>query len=80
MEDLSKINRIVLTGDKKIIDMKYDTIEILYTNGREDLLDILMSLNGSNEMNNDIEELISIVAKNGRPDIIKLIENSIKTN
>jgi len=74
MEGFSKI---ILTGDKKLQDAKYDTIEILYQNGREDLIDTLLSLNGSNKMNDEIEELQSIIAKNGRPDILKLIELSI---
>lgn len=69
--------RIILTGDKKLQEAKYDCIEILYTNGREDLIDTLLSLNGSNKINNEIEELQSIIAKNGRPDLIKLIELSI---
>ncbi len=73
----NNFQRIILTGDKKIQEAKYDCIEILYTNGREDLLDTLLSLNGSNEMNNEIEELQSIIAKNGRPDLLKLIESSI---
>lgn len=73
----NNFQRIILTGDNKIQQAKYDTIEILYTNGREDLLDTLLSLNGSNQMSNEIEELQSIIAKNGRPDILKLIESSI---
>ena len=35
----NNFQRIILTGDKKIIEAKYDCIEILYTNGREDLID-----------------------------------------
>lgn len=69
--------RIILTGNKKIIDSKYEVIEILYENGREDLIDTLLSLNGSNKLNNEIEELQSIIAKNGRPDLLNLIEQSI---
>jgi hypothetical protein len=75
----NKFQRIIITGDKKLQEAKYDCIELLYTNGREDLIDILLSLNGSNKMNNEIEELQSIVAKNGRPDLLKLIESSIIT-
>tara|TARA_R110001632_G_scaffold27957_3_gene74799 strand:- start:316 stop:549 length:234 start_codon:yes stop_codon:yes gene_type:complete len=75
----NNFQRFVITGDKKLQEAKYNCIELLYTNGREDLIDTLLSLNGSNKMNNEIEELQSIVAKNGRPDLLKLIESSIIT-
>lgn len=71
-----ELNKFIFTGDEKIVNLKYDTISILYQNNREDLIDTFLSLNDSKTDKNDIEELESIIAKNGRPDILKYI-NSI---
>ena len=71
-----ELNKFIFTGDEKIVNLKYDTISILYQNNREDLIDTFLSLNDSKTDKDDIEELESIIAKNGRPDILKYI-NSI---
>ncbi len=61
-------------------DVKYETINILFNNGREDLLETFFNLINKNiDKNiiidkNDIEELESIMAKNGKPYIIKFIK------
>lgn len=56
--------------------LKENCIIILANNGREDLIDSIPNKSIS-EKNDEIEEIISILAKNGRPVEIKYIESFI---
>ena len=56
--------------------LKENCIIILANNGREDLIDEIPK-NPNTSINDNIEEIISILAKNGRPVEIKYIESFI---
>jgi len=56
--------------------LKENTIEYLYMNGREDLVDYIPTeINTKN--NNEIEEITCILAKSGRPVEIQYINSFI---
>ena len=65
----------IFTGENS--DIKYETLNVLISNGREDLMDIFLNLNDDKILKDDIEELESIMAKNGRIDILKFIKKSL---
>jgi hypothetical protein len=56
--------------------LKENCIIILANNGREDLIDSI-PINLTSKLNDEMEEIISILAKNGRPVEIKYIESFI---
>ena len=58
--------------------LKENCIIILANNGREDLIDYI-PINQTSKTNDEIEEIISILAKNGRPVEIKYINSFIST-
>lgn len=57
--------------------LKDNTKEFLYENGREDLLDSIPKY-PKTTLNNNIEEIISILSKSGRPVEIAYIESFLK--
>lgn len=56
--------------------LKENCIIILANNGREDLIDSI-PINLTSKLNDEMEEIISILAKSGRPVEIKYIESFI---
>ena len=69
------MDRFIIKEKPKTI--REETIETLYQNGRDDLINIYISITNTTKMNDDIDELNSILAKSGKPHLIKVITDTV---
>ena len=69
------MDRFIIKEKPKPI--REETIETLYQNGRDDLISVYIDISNTTKMNDDIEEINSILAKSGKPHLIKAITDTV---